>query len=217
MTPVSPPVPRQGYLNDFHNLEPHLVTAAQATGLPYEVLVAHTLQESSWHCEAYRYEPGYDRRYVSSLKGRETWEHDGAWRLDGPTAAEWFAAHPTRAKERSPDKPWDFTAQTRIAASYGPYQLMYPTAVGLGYHGDPEGLYHPESVALGAKLLELGYRWGKTRGMSHDDALAVALARYNGGGLGNDDPRHLRNAEYVRAIDRRFRQCWGRPMFAVSA
>lgn len=211
------PVPRQGLLHDFADLRQPLWDAAQATGLPYELLVAQTLQESSWIVEAYRYEPGYDRRYVSSTKGRETWEHDHAWRLSGPTANDWFTAHPKRAKEKTPDKEWGFVAQTRIAASYGPYQLMYPTAVGLGYTGEPEGLYHPSSVALGAKLLELGYRWGKTRGMSHDDALAVALARYNGGGLGNDDPRHLRTIEYVRLVAKRYRDCWGTPLFTVRA
>lgn len=204
-----PATPRTGALNDFAALAPALEAAAQEFQVPYELLVAQTLQESSWKLKAYRYEPGYDRRYVSSKKGQAQWARHTAWIKSGPTAKEWFAAHPQRAREQVPGRDWSFVAQTRIAASYGPCQLMYPTATALGHIGLPEALYEPSSVRLGAKLMAFHYRAGLARGWTTKEALAVALARYNGGALGNDDPRNLRNIEYVRHIDRRYKQCWG--------
>lgn len=203
----------QVVVGDFLRLQPALEAAAAEFGLAYELLVAQTLQESSWRLGAYRYEPGFDRRYISSTKGRAVWARHPAWLAVGPTATEWFAAHPERLREQVAGRDWSFTAQTRIAASYGPCQLMFPTAVALGYLGPPEQLQNPESVRWGAKLLAFHVRAARARGLAEGDAVAVALARYNGGALGNDDPRQLRNIEYVRAIGRRFRQCWGRPLF----
>lgn len=206
-------IPRIGALNDFAALAPVLEATAKEFVLPYELLVAQTYQESGWKLKAYRYEPGYDRRYVSSTRGRSIWSRNAAWLRAGPTAIQWFEAHPERSRERSPGRDWTFIAQTRIAASYGPSQLMYPTASGLGHIGSPELLYEPSSVRLGAKLLAFHYRSAMARGLPEKDAMAVALASYNGGTVGNGDPLKLRNIDYVRHIDRRFRQCWGRPYF----
>lgn len=204
-----------GALNDYLVIAPAIEAAAAELVLPYELLVAQALQESSWKLKAYRYEPGYDRRYVSSNKGRAAWGRSPAWISAGPTCGDWFMAHPERQRERSPGRDWSFVAQTRIAASYGPLQLMYPTAVGLGHVGLPEALYEPASVRIGAKLLAFHYRSARARGLVELDAMAVALARYNGGNLGNDDAKNLRNIDYVRHIDRRHKQCWGRAYFGA--
>lgn len=207
--------PLIGALNDFAEIAPELATAALEFGLPYELVVAQCLQESSWKLSGYRYEPGYDRRYVSSTKGRATWSLDPAWLKTGPSVADWFLYNKSRAKEQTPDKDWSFVAQTRIAASYGPMQLMYGTAVGLGYKGPPEGLLKPASVRIGVMLLAGLVKGAKKRGLGTDDAIAVGLAQYNGGNaLGrNSDPKNLANIEYVRTIAARYRKCWGKELF----
>lgn len=208
--------PLIGALNDFALLAEPLEKAALAHGLPYELLVAQVLQESSWKLNATRYEPGYDRRYISSAKAKATWSLDPAWIKSGPSVADWFLFNKSRAKEQTPDRDWSFVAQTRIATSYGPCQLMYPTAVGLGFSGLPEDLLKPASVSIGVRLLAGLYQKALKRGLSHDDAVAVALAQFNGGNaLGrNENPSNLANIDYVRHIMRRFRQCWGRELFA---
>lgn len=85
-------------------------------------------------------------------------------------------------------------------ASYGLMQLLYKTAVGLGYVGAPDGLYDPETnIGLGTKLLgQLRTRWG-------DDVQAVYSAYNSGSGtsyLNNADvathvANFLRNFESV--------------------
>ncbi len=69
-----------------------------------------------------------------------------------------------------------FRAEPRINdASYGLMQLLYKTAKGLGYTGEPEGLYDPETnIDLGAKLL------GQLRAKFGDDFRKVYSA-YNSG------------------------------------
>jgi LPXTG-motif cell wall-anchored protein len=60
-------------------------------------------------------------------------------------------------------------------ASYGLMQLLYRTAALLGYDGDPEGLFDPETnIMLGAKYL------GQLRSQFGDDFRAVYSA-YNSG------------------------------------
>lgn len=81
----------------------------------------------------------------------------------------------------------------RVAASYGLMQLMYPTAVELGYTGTPEGLFEiPVNLDLGCKLLaKLLHRYGGQR--------ILALAAYNGGPGGVTRPGPLSYAESVNS------------------
>jgi len=62
-------------------------------------------------------------------------------------------------------------------ASYGLMQLLYRTAAGLGYSGDPVGLYDPDTnIGLGTQLLsQLRAKWG-------DDVQAVYSAYNSGSG-----------------------------------
>lgn len=62
-------------------------------------------------------------------------------------------------------------------ASYGLMQLLMRTAVGLGYTGDANGLYDPDTnIGLGAKLIaQLRSKWG-------DDIQAVYSAYNSGSG-----------------------------------
>lgn len=60
-------------------------------------------------------------------------------------------------------------------ASYGLMQLLYKTAQGLGYVGDPNGLFDPDTnIMLGTKLL------GQLRVKYGDDVNAIYSA-YNSG------------------------------------
>ena len=209
-------IPLIGLKNDLAVFQDDLQRVASQTGLSYELLCAQALQESSWKLTAYRYEPNYDRRYCSSPRGRAIWVAHPAFLRVGPSALEWFAGHPERAREQSPGRDYGFVAQTRIAASYGPFQVMFPTACGLGFRGMPEDMYLSSNIGLGPKLLAGLVKKARARGLGEQDSLAVALAQYNGGNaLGrNDDPRKLANIMYVRAVGRQFKLCWGRELFS---
>jgi soluble lytic murein transglycosylase-like protein len=81
----------------------------------------------------------------------------------------------------------------RIAASYGLMQLMYPTALGLGYTGTPEGLFEiPVNLDLGAKLVARLLQ-------QYPGQRVLALAAYNGGPGGTTRPGPLSYAASVNA------------------
>lgn len=194
--------------NDAEVLFPVLQQLAATYDLPYELLVAQTLQESSWSLKAYRYEPNYDRRYIHPTN----WSTDPAWLTKGDSIAEWFDRHPARQGERSKTADYSRVAQTRIAASYGVFQVMYPTARGLGFRGLPEELHDLDHLQFGPMLLSAHARDARKRGLTEHEAIRVALAQYNGGPRGNLDPAGLRNQAYVDVIARRYQQCWGAPL-----
>lgn len=204
-------LPKQGLVRDGERIFPVIHDLANEFELNYKLLVAQTLQESSWTQQAYRYEPNYDRRYISSKPSR--WSKDAAWIKSGQTVAEWFDKNPARAKREKGRNNYNFVAQTRIAASYGPFQLMYPTAKSLGFSGTPEELWEPQYFRYGPMLLADNIRHARKRGNSPQDSLKIALAQYNGGPGGNSDPDNLRNQEYVGIISHRYRQCWGEELF----
>lgn len=68
-------------------------------------------------------------------------------------------------------------------ASYGLCQILYHTAVGIGYKGKPEGLYMPEvNIDLGAKYLKKQIDiWKAEKGI---ERIKFGLGSYNAG-LGN--------------------------------
>lgn len=69
-----------------------------------------------------------------------------------------------------------FRAESKYPpGSYGLMQLLYTTAQGLGYTGQPEGLYDPETnIALGSQL------WAQLKAKFGDDP-ATLYSAYNSG------------------------------------
>ena len=95
----------------------------------------------------------------------------------------------------------------RVSASYGLMQVMYPTAVGRGFVGQPEELFIPETgLHWGCVELARLLQWARAYpGVDKDRALLSALAAYNGGIGGNapiypDGPRPLRNEPYAKSV-----------------
>jgi hypothetical protein len=205
-----------------HRDLPQLIAAAEVACLvlevPVELVIAMMLVESSWRANAYRYEPNFDRRYISrraKVPGELRppyiwWASDPAWIGVGITARQWAQNQPKRAGELGAGHNWDFVAQTRLAASYGPLQIMYPTATEAGYVGLPEGLYGAAGIQWGAAHLRKQLVWARTR-YPEGDALQVAFARYNGGSVGNAVPGHLRNQTYANKIRTAYINCWDTP------
>lgn len=79
-------------------------------------------------------------------------------------------------QQESSGIPNAYRAEPRINdASYGLMQLLYRTAKGLGYTGEPDGLYDPDTnIFLGAKLLaQLRTQYG--------DDLRRVYSAYNSG------------------------------------
>jgi hypothetical protein len=138
-----------------------IASAAQMHDLPPFLLLALAWQEShggvvldagrwDWSPRRiYRYEPGFWDRY---LAGKPEWAPPS----EHPACLE---AH-----------------KRRVSASYGIVQVMYPTAVELGFGGEPEALFEPSrSLHYGAKLLRKKLD-GPAKGDMRD-----ALAAYNTG------------------------------------
>lgn len=215
-------LPNLKELNDLPAFAEQLAEGAAHFGLPYDLLVAQARQESSWKLNAYRYEPNFDRRYVSRswlgpgerVTPAARWKSHAAWVTTGPTAQEWFVAHPKRATERVPGVKWDFVAQTRLAGSHGPLQVMGVVAQELGFLGLPEDLGHPDYLRWPLQLLAKHCLWATKRGYSPKDVYKVALARYNGGPGGNVHPDRLDDVEYVQLVNARYVECWGTPYFS---
>lgn len=104
------------------------------------------------------------------------------------------------------DSHWSGRDPQEVSASYGLCQLMYPTAVGIGFDGDTERLYNPAiNIDLGGRYLRLLLDgvW-RDKDAWYDfpiSAMDVSLSRYNGGTVGN--PRAdgtLRNQSYVNKV-----------------
>ena len=62
-----------------------------------------------------------------------------------------------------------------VSSSYGKFQIMYPTAVELGFKGTPQQLADP---VINRQLFEKKF----TRDFQKTGSLQGALLRYNGGG-----------------------------------
>jgi len=175
--------------------------------VPLDLLFAVGWMESGFNSQAYRYEPNYDVRY---LRVKKTVDLNGPryqpYVMAGLTIEEWFVANDKRAKERIVGRDYSWPAQTRIASSYGIMQLMYPTAVSIGFQGTPEDLYDAETnCRLGATGLAQNLR--RYKGCVED-----AVAAYNAG-----SPRRTLDGKYVNqgyvdtimALQRMFKQILG--------
>lgn len=114
---------------------------ANMSNLEPSLLAALVWQESSGRERAYRFEPGFWRRY---LAGKVRWAPSS-----GSSPEE--VAHHIR----------------RVSASYGLCQIMYPVACENGYVGEPEGLFDPDTnLKLGARILaaHINRAGGRTAG-----------------------------------------------------
>lgn len=218
---ASAPVPKS-QINDWAVISPVLFALSDQLGIPFTLLAAQAYQESTWKLHAYRYEPGYDLRHVSSTvttpgtttSPAQRWSQDPAWYTTGPTIDEWFKINVARAAERVPGLNYSLTAQTGIAASYGPVQCMYPTAIAAGFKGAPAELFQAENMRWGMHELKVQYAWAtETLKLDVVQGLKCALAAYNGGQRGNDNPATLRNVEYVRLVNQRHLALWGGRFF----
>ncbi len=103
---------------------------------------------------------------------------------------------------------WKDRDPKEVSASYGICQVLYTTAVMLGFpkNGNAEDLYNPViNIDLGAKLLRR-----LLDGVKGEDAvfnypwlspLYVALCRYNGGSQGNPSANGtMRNKDYADKV-----------------
>jgi soluble lytic murein transglycosylase-like protein len=127
----------------------------------------------------------------SSLKTR-------AYRFE-PAYFEWL-------KKKQPGR-WDARDPRIVSASYGIMQVMYTTAVGLGFDEDfdPEDLYNPVlNIEAGARVFRANLDGIEKEGVHVKYGIwpyRIALARYNGGPWKNPDEQGvLRNIEYVNKV-----------------
>lgn len=97
---------------------------------------------------------------------------------------------------------WAGCRPMEISASYGLMQVMYTTAVGLGFTGQPWELFNPAvSLYYGCKLLARLLAWAQETPTDEATQLASTLAAYNGGKRGNaPDSEPDRNADYASKV-----------------
>lgn len=83
----------------------------------------------------------------------------------------------------------------RVSSSYGLCQVMYPTAVDHGFHGQPEYLFLPNvNLDYGARILAELLTWAK-------GDRALALGAYN---AGRGAAHGQAGAMYARSVLKRF-------------
>lgn len=104
------------------------------------------------------------------------------------------------------DPRWSSCDPAQVSASYGLCQLMYTTAVSIGFDGPADRLYNPAiNIDLGGRYLRilLDEVW-RDKAQWYDfpiSAMDCALARFNGGGWRNPgEDGKLRNQSYVNKV-----------------
>ena len=131
-----------------------------------------------------------DPHLLEALVIAESAGHADAFRFE-PLYAQRY-----RVAERYPQ--WPVRA---VAASYGLCQLMFLTAKGLGYVGEPEGLFLPSlNISLGAQYLRACWDWATTFGQPDPVTLQAALCSYNGGRNSNTSPMNPRPSNITYAV-----------------
>ena len=120
---------------------------------------------------------------------------ESSWR---PQAHRYEPKHYARRIQGNPrymSMPW-YSQPTRIAASYGLMQLMYKTALGLGFPKTtpPEALYDPRlNLRLGSRLLA-------TLSRQYGGNLRDILAAYNSGRPYAKAPSRTRTSYVPRTL-----------------
>lgn len=141
---------------------------------------------------------GLDADLVTALCMHEGW--DGRQ----PAGQQHGVAHAFRFEPQfwlryMAHKPeWDGAVPMRVSSSYGLMQVMYATALDVGYprKDAPEGLFVPTiNLEYGCRILRDRFDWA-----GGDEA--AALAAYNGGKTRDNAPgvAQKRNGSYVEAI-----------------
>lgn len=121
---------------------------------PYGLLIATTAKAH-----------GLDPDLVEAVVVTESSGHADAFRFEPDFYARYLRDKP-EYRDQIP---------RRVASSYGLMQLMYPTARELGFKGEPEFLFFPDTnLEWGCTLLVSLLRWA-----SGD--IDMALEAYNGG------------------------------------
>lgn len=159
----------------------------------HDLIFAICWMESGFNPKSYRYEPNYDFKYIydKQLMKKPAYL---PYLCTDKTVEQWFAENERRQREKKKDRDYNFPAQLRVAASYGICQLMFPTAVGLGFTGEPEGLYNPEEgIKLGCQML---WRQMKRYNGNKEDAIAA----YNAGSAKKRADGKYRNQHYVSTV-----------------
>ncbi|MGE5357625.1 MAG: transglycosylase SLT domain-containing protein [Bacteroidales bacterium] len=107
-----------------------------------------------------------DPALVEAIIAVESSGRANAYRYEPNFFKQYLAANPRYAA----------TNPERTSASYGLMQILYSTAVQLGFAGDPEYLFVPSvNVQLGCAYLAKMFKRA-------EGDLRQAVARYNGGG-----------------------------------
>jgi len=159
----------------------------------HDLIFAVCWMESGFNPKSYRYEPNYDYKYVYTAKLMERPVYS-PYLCTEQTVEEWLVENERRANERVKARDYKFPAQLRVAASYGICQLMYPTAVGLGFNGEPEDLYNPEeNIKLGCRML-----WKQLK--RYNGNVEDAVAAYNAGSARKRADGLYSNQQYVTTV-----------------
>lgn len=137
---------------------PLIEVVALRYGLDADLLTAQMMVESSGQPDAFRFEPGYYRRYIRGNPAALA-------RAYGPLAA----------------------------CSYGLLQILYESAVEIGFSGQPHELFDPSTgLEWGARYLADLLRWA-------GGDYTRALCAFNGGKVGNSTPPY-RNQTYADKV-----------------
>ena len=168
---------------------------AKAAGFPQALGCAFAWIESRFDPTAYRYEPNFDRYYIHQSRRIDIGSKLYApYAEKGITIDEWFDQNPRRARrERREGRNYKHFAQTRIAASFGIVQVMYPTSIMEGFREHPEAMYDPANgLRIGFKHLNRKKRRYKKR--EH------YIAAYNAGSLRKTKDGKIKNQIYIDKI-----------------
>lgn len=143
---------------------------------------------------------GLDPDLVEALVEQESNGWASAFRYEPVFWTRYLEKNPAY-KDRNPRE---------VSASYGLCQVMFSTAVDLGFTGQPWELFAPAvSLDYGCRHLAALMAWarGLYTGLGSEERTRVtqsALAAYNGGKTGNAPNAPLRNREYADQVLARY-------------
>jgi len=139
---------------------------------------------------------GLDPDLIEAVSWIESSGNFAAYRYEPLFFRQYLATNPSYGDRRPQE----------VSASYGLMQILYTTAVEMGFAGHPWELFAPgTSLLYGAKYLKQLLHWsGALDDPTSDLKLRSALAAYNGGKHGNEpDGRPDRNAAYADRVMQR--------------
>ena len=151
---------------------------AKEQKLDWRLLAALVAMESEGNENAYRYEPDFDRSYVTGkmLHRQMPYSKYEASKLYPLVHTAWDWSHMVNSSSpKGPKSAYTFVAQKWLAASHGLVQIMGKFAVDMGFSKNANKIYDPETnLRIGAKALKMHL----TR---YKGDIAKALSAYNAG------------------------------------